>query len=125
LSFVPVYQHALSFPVCFSQWGIENFYIVFPYSIKERVTRTGIFQWVSKYAKNAIAQINEVVARCPSFFILVVPSQFRYPVWGQEPGSLTHRHRRLLTQKRIFSPAYYQVGTSGKALKCHIISAGL
>ena len=37
LSFVPVYQHALSFPVCFSRWGIENFCIVFPYSVKERV----------------------------------------------------------------------------------------
>ena len=29
-----------------------------------------------------------------------------YPVWGQEPGFLLHRHRRLLTQKRTFSPAY-------------------
>jgi hypothetical protein len=36
-SFVSVYQHALSFAVCFSRWGIENFYIVFPYSLKERV----------------------------------------------------------------------------------------
>jgi hypothetical protein len=37
-----------------------------------------------------------------------------------------HRHRRLLNWKRIFSPAYYyEVGTSGNALKCHIISAGL
>jgi len=37
-----------------------------------------------------------------------------------------HRHRRLLTQKQIFSPAYYyEVGTSGNALKCHIISAGV
>jgi hypothetical protein len=41
-------------------------------------------------------------------------------------GSLMHRHRRLLAQKRIFSPAYYyKVGTSGNALKCRIISAGL
>jgi len=39
LSFVPVYQHVLSFPVCFSQWGIKNFYIVFPYSLKERVKK--------------------------------------------------------------------------------------
>ena len=37
-----------------------------------------------------------------------------YPVWGQEPGFLTLRHRRLLTQKRTFSPAYYfSVGTNG------------
>jgi hypothetical protein len=44
----------------------------------------------------------------------------------QEPGSLTHRHRRLLTQKGIFSPGYYyKDGTSGNALNCHIISAGL
>jgi len=44
----------------------------------------------------------------------------------QEPGSLTHRHRRLLTQKRIFSPGYYyEDGTSGNASNCHIISAGL
>jgi hypothetical protein len=79
-----------------------------------------------KNAKKAIAQINEVVARCFYFFTLAVPSQFRYPVWGQELGSLTHRHCRLLTQKRIFSLVfYYEVGTGGKALKCHIISAGL
>jgi hypothetical protein len=43
-------------------------------------------------------------------------------VWGQEPGSLTHKHGRLLTQKQIFTPAsYYEDGTSGNALKCHII----
>ena len=34
---------------------------------------------------------NDAVAQCPYFFTLV---QFRYPVWGQEPGSLTHRHCR-------------------------------
>ena len=44
----------------------------------------------------------------------------------QEPGSLTHRHRNLLTQKGTFSLGYYyEAGTSGNALKCHIISAGL
>jgi len=32
----------------------------------------------------------------------------------------------VLTQKLTFSQAYYyEVGTSGNALKCHIISAGL
>jgi len=41
-SFVPVYQHALSFPVCFLRWGIENFFMVFPFSIKEIVTKTVI-----------------------------------------------------------------------------------
>jgi hypothetical protein len=50
LSFVSVYQHALSFPVCFSWWGIENLYMVFPHSVKERVTKTEIFQWLSKNA---------------------------------------------------------------------------
>ena len=55
-----------------------------------------------------------------------VPYQFRYPVWGQEPGSLTHRHRRLLNEKRIFSPSYYfTTGTSGNAVKFHIIWAVL
>jgi hypothetical protein len=48
LSFVPVYQHALYFPVRFLRWEIENFYIVFPYSIKERVK--WIFQWLSENA---------------------------------------------------------------------------
>jgi len=49
-----------------------------------------------------------------------------YPVWGQEPGFLTHRHRILLTQKRTFSPAYYfSVVTNGNVVKCYIISAGL
>ena len=66
------------------------------------------------------------MARCSYFFILAVPNQFRYPVWGQEPGSLTHRHRRLPTQEWIFSPAYYfTVGKSGNAVKCCIISASL
>jgi hypothetical protein len=46
--------------------------------------------------------------------------------FGDEPGCVTHRSRRLLTQKWIFSPAYYfTVGTSGKAMKCYVISAGL
>ena len=37
-----------------------------------------------------------------------------------------HRHCRLLTQKQIFSQAYYyKVVTSGNTLKCHIISDGL
>jgi hypothetical protein len=35
------------------------------------------------------------------------PNHFRYPVWGQEPGSLTHTNRRPLTEERLFSPAYY------------------
>jgi len=62
----------------------------------------------------------------PTSLFLLSQNQFRYPVWGQEPGSLTHRHCRLLTQKRRFSPAYYfTVGTSGNAVKCYIISAGL
>jgi hypothetical protein len=45
----------LSFLVCFSQWGIENFCIVFLYSIKERVTKTEIFQLLSK---NGVAWLN-------------------------------------------------------------------
>jgi hypothetical protein len=62
----------------------------------------------------------------PLIFTLAVPNQFRYPVWGQEAGSLTHRHCRLLTQKLIFSPAYYfKVGTSGNSVKRYIISAVL
>ena len=44
----------------------------------------------------------------------------------QEHGSLTHRHCNLLTQKGTFSlDYYYEAGTSGNALKCHIISARL
>jgi hypothetical protein len=50
-SFVPVYRHALSFPVCFSRWGIENFYMVYPYTVKERVTETGISVVVQKCIK--------------------------------------------------------------------------
>jgi len=45
---------------------------------------------------------------------------------GTEPGSVTHRHRILLTEKQIFNPAYYyEAETSGSTMKCHIISAGL
>jgi hypothetical protein len=84
------------------------------------------FQGLSKIAWNAIAQIKDAVARCPFSVTLAVSNQSRYPVWRQEPGCLTHRHRRLLTQKLIFSPAYYnKVGTNGIALKFHIISGGL
>ena len=62
----------------------------------------------------------------PLLLHYAVPNHFRYPVWGQKPGSLTHRHCRVLTQKLIFSPVYYyEVGTSGNALKSYIISAGL
>jgi hypothetical protein len=60
------------------------------------------------------AEITDAVARSPYFFILAVPNQFRYLVWGQQPGSLMHRHSRMLTQKRIFGLAYYfTVETSG------------
>jgi hypothetical protein len=62
----------------------------------------------------------------PLLFALAVPNQFKYPVWGQEPGCLTHTYRRLLTEERLFSPAYYYtVGTSGNAVQCHTISAVL
>ena len=37
LSDVPVYRLLLSFPVCFSRWGINNLYMIFPYSIKKTV----------------------------------------------------------------------------------------
>ena len=67
--------------------------------------------------------IKDAVSRFPYFFILTVPNHFRYPVWGQEPSSLMHRHRRLLTQKGIFSPAYYITVGANNTLKCYIISA--
>jgi len=70
--------------------------------------------------------LRAVVAWGPCFMTLTVPNQFRYPVSGQEPSSLTHTYHRLLTEERIFSPAYYYaVGTGGHAVKCHIISAVL
>jgi len=50
LGFVPVYQHVLSFPVRFSRWGIENFYIVFPYSLKQKV-KQGYFSGCLKMHK--------------------------------------------------------------------------
>jgi len=76
--------------------------------------------------KILLPKLKVAVAQCPNFFILAVPNQFRYSVWGQEHGFLMRRHRRMLTQKRIFSLAYYfTVGTSGNAVKCYIISAVL
>jgi Na+/melibiose symporter-like transporter len=44
-----------SIPTCliiFSMflWGIENLYVAFPNSVKERVTKTGLFQLLSKNA---------------------------------------------------------------------------
>jgi hypothetical protein len=35
------------------------------------------------------------------------PNHFRYPDWGQEPGTLTQTNRRLLTDERLLSTAYY------------------
>jgi len=55
LGFLPVYQHALSFPVRSSQWGIENFYIVFPYSLKERV-KQGYFSGCLKMHKMLLSK---------------------------------------------------------------------
>jgi len=44
-------HHTSTLPVCFfSRRGIENFYMVLPYPVKERVTKTEIFQWLSKNA---------------------------------------------------------------------------
>ena len=37
--------------VCSSLWGIKNFHVVFPNSFRERVTKTGIFQLLSKMLK--------------------------------------------------------------------------
>jgi len=52
-----------------------------------------------------------------------------YIRFGDRNPAFSRRHRRLLTQKRIFSPAYhYTVETSGnRSVKCYItrISAGL
>jgi hypothetical protein len=45
------YTDVLSFPVCFSWWGIKNLYVVFPYTVKERVTKTGISAVVQKCIK--------------------------------------------------------------------------
>jgi hypothetical protein len=62
-------------------------------------------------------------APAPSLSLSQVTSHIRK---RQEPGSLKHRHRRLLTQEGIFSPDYYyEDGTSGNASNCRIISAGL
>jgi hypothetical protein len=60
------------------------------------------------------------VSRFTYFFILAVPNQFRYPVWGQEAGSLTHRHRRLLTQKRIISQLEQELTCSESKQTAHV-----
>jgi hypothetical protein len=71
--------------------------------------------------------LRDAATQGPCFITLAVPNQFRYPVLGQEPGCLNwHTHNRLLTEWRIFSPAYYYAeGTHGCAVKCCIISAVL
>jgi hypothetical protein len=62
-------------------------------------------------------------APAPSLSLSQITSHIRK---RQEPGSLMHRHGRLLTQKGILSPGYYyEDGTNGNTLNCHIISAGL
>ena len=48
------------------------------------------------------------------------PKPVRINFVGSVTGSLTHIPRRRLTQKQIFSEAYYyKVGTSRTALKCY------
>jgi hypothetical protein len=65
--------------------------------------------------------LRAVVARGPCFVTLAVPNQFRYPVYGQEPGFLTHTHFRLFTEELIFSPTYYyELETGGHIVKHHI-----
>jgi len=60
-----------------------------------------------------------------SLFLLSKTSS--YIRFGDRNPAFSRRHRRLLTQKWIFSPAYhYTVETSGnRSVKCCIISAGL
>jgi len=53
--------------------------------------------------------------------ILLSQKKFRYLIWGQEPGSLAHRHRRLLTEKRIFSLKLEQVVTHCNAILFHLV----
>jgi len=65
--------------------------------VKETVTKTGICKRLSKNCIKFYWLINWCCGSMPVM----------YPVWGQEAGFLTHRQRRLLTQKRTFSPAYY------------------
>jgi hypothetical protein len=112
LGFVPVYQHALSFAVRFSRWGIENFCIVFLYSLKETVKQgyfSGCLKCIKCYCPNKLW--------CRSLPLLL---HCRCPK-PQEPSSVTHRHHRLLTQKGIFSPGYYyEGGTNGNASNYHI-----
>jgi hypothetical protein len=45
--------------------------MVFPYSVKEGAATTGIFQWLFKNAKKAIAQINEVLLEAPTSSLLL------------------------------------------------------
>jgi hypothetical protein len=46
---------------------------------------------------------------------------FRYLIWGQEPGSLVHRHYKLLTEKRIFSLKLEQVVTHCNAIAFQLV----
>ena len=50
LSAVLVYRLAPSFAVYLSRGGFESLYIIFSYFVKERVTKTEIFQRLSKNA---------------------------------------------------------------------------
>jgi hypothetical protein len=123
LSFVPVYWHVLLFPLCFAQWRIENFYMVFPYTVKERVIKTGI----SLVVQICINCLNK---RCSRSILQLLQSRCPKQVQISGLGTWT-RHSNvqtygMLTQKWLFSPAYgYKVGTSGNALKCDIILPAL
>jgi hypothetical protein len=67
LGFVPVYQLALSFPVRFSWWGIENFHIVFPHSLKERVKQGSMicgFVHLQTFKQNNQPDPNEPYIYC-------------------------------------------------------------
>ena len=90
----------------FLLWGIENFYVVFPNSFKERVTKTGIFQLLSKMHKCCCPN-KWCSCSMPLLLHFRCPKPVQITCSGSITHPLTHRHRRLLTQKWKFSQAYY------------------
>jgi hypothetical protein len=121
LSFVPVYQNALYFPVHFSRWEIKNFYIVFPYSVKERVKQeyfSGCLKCIRCYCPNKLL--------CRSTTLLLHSSCPKPDQFGNRNMALLRTDIADCWLRYEYSiRLIYEVGTSSNASKCYAISAGL
>ena len=97
-NFVPVYWNALSFPVCFSLWRIENFYMVFPAVLHTHIADCWLRNEYS--VRLVITKLEQVVTHWNAtlFQLLYGSSIYRRSVyfyisnssWYYKPSGVSH-----------------------------------